>query len=210
MTYRRNGCQTGAKGDEANRGGIARRRRVVAWLAGLVTVLACGDGFDRLLSPVALRPTRVELVDFRTGPLLEPSAFDGVNGRVVRVDQTVGWDFLFFLPEDGPAELRAFEAVTGELSEASLQKVELAFDDITLAPEEGYVRTEPVPVSEGDVLVFTTRRDPAFQGLRCRHFGKLEVLEIDRPAGRLAFHFLLNPNCEVRGLVPGETGSFDE
>lgn len=210
MTYRRNGCQTGAKGDEAYRGRIARRRGVVAWLAGLVTVLACGDGFDRLLSPVALRPTRVELVDFRTGPLLEPSAFDGVNGRVVRVDQSVGWDFLFFLPEDGPAELRAFEAVTGELSEASLQKVELAFDDITLAPEEGYVRTEPVPVSEGDVLVFTSRRDPAFQGLRCRHFGKLEVLEIDRPAGRLAFHFLLNPNCEVRGLVPGETGSLDE
>ncbi len=197
-------------GGPAGGASIGRRFRRGLWLVGLIAALGCGDAFDRLLSPVPLQPTRVELVDFRTGPLLEPSAFDGVNGRAVRVDQSVGWDFLFYLAEDGAAELRPFEAVTGELSEAGLQKVTTPFEGMTVAPEDGYVRIEPVPVSEGDVLAFTSRRDPAFQGLRCRHFGKLEIVEIDRDAGRITFRHLLNPNCEVRGLVPGETGSFDE
>lgn len=182
---------------------------VAAWVAVWVAAAGCGDAFDRLLAPVPLEPSRVGLVDFRTGPLQEPSAFDLLNERTVRVDQTSGWDFLFVLTETGRPELRPFEAVTGRLSESGLQKVASGFEELVLAPEEGYVRTEAVPIAEGDVLAAVSRRDPTFRGLRCRHFGKIEILEIDAAAGRLAFRHLANPNCEVRGLVPGETGSLD-
>lgn len=188
----------------------ARRRWIGPSLAGLVAWTGCGDAFEQLLGPVPLQPTRVELVDFRTGPLQTSSAFDVVGRRAVRVDQTSGWDFLFFVTEEGTPELRPFEAVTGTLQESGMQKVDVTFEGLTLAPQDGYVRTEPIPIAEGDVLAVVSRRDPAFGGIRCRRYAKIEVLGIDIAAGSLTFQHLINPNCEVRGLVPGETGSLDE
>lgn len=198
-----------AGGGETGRSRPARRGWIGLWLAGLLAWTACGDAFERLLGPVPERPTEVRLVDFRTGPLQEPSAFDVVGSRAVRVDQTSGWDFLFLLTEDGVAQLRPFEAVTGQLSEAGLRQVDSSFEALSAAPQGGYVRTEPVPIAEGDVLAVVSRRDPSFSGIRCRRFGKLEILEVDQVAGRLSFRHLINPNCETRGLVPGETGSLD-
>lgn len=203
----------GLRGDEPDRvpgrSNLGRLPTLAVVIASVV-VAGCGDAFEQLLGPVPLEPTTVELVDFRTGPLQEASAFDILSRRGVRVDQTVGWDFLFFLTEAGVAEVRPFQAVTGELSEAGVQLVSGSFESLELAPEEGYVRTQPVTVEEGDVLALVSRRDPSFGGLRCRRYAKIEVLSIDVAAGILTFHHLVNPNCEVRGLVPGETGSLDE
>lgn len=182
----------------------------VVWaMAGSLTASGCGDPFEQLLGPVPMEPTIVELVDFRAGPLQEAAAFDILTRRAVRVDQTAGWDFLFFLTEEGVAQLRPFEAVTGELSEAGLQRVDTTFEGLSLAPEDGYVRTQAVPVEVGDVLAVVSRRDPTFGGIRCRRYAKIEILTIDVVVGTVTFQHLVNPNCEVRGLVPGETGSLD-
>lgn len=208
-------ARTGRWGEGRRRAGAAARALARGgWigpaLAGLVAWTGCGDAFEQLLGPVPLEPTRVELVDFRTGPLQTSSAFDVLGRRAVRVDQTSGWDFLFFVTEEGSPELRPFETVTGALQESGVQKVDVTFEGLTLAPEDGYIRSEPIPIAEGDVLAVVSRRDPAFGGIRCRRYAKIEVLAIDGAAGILAFQHLVNPNCEVRGLVPGETGSLNE
>lgn len=206
---RRCGGGWGETGGVTGRGRTGRRSRGVLWLAAVALGLGCGDAFERLLGPVPEEPTEVTLVDFRTGPLTEPSAFDLIGARAVRVDQTSQWDFLYFLLAAGVAELRPFEAVTGSFSEAGLQKVSTSFEATTLAPEEGYLTDEPVAVEEGDVLVVRSRRDPAFAGLRCRRFGKLEILRVEPATATLTFRHLINPNCERRGLVPGEVGPGD-
>lgn len=189
---------------------MVRRRGIfllwlsMAALAALSTVApaGCGDPFEAFLAPVPEETTEVSLVDFRAGPLTEPSAFDLLNSIRARVDQTPAWDFVFFITEGGAAQLRPFAAVADQASEAGLQRVEEAFDAVREAPAEGYETDEPVPIAEGDVLAARSRVAGG-----CRRFGKLEVLEIDLEAGTLTFRHLRNPNCGFRGLVPGETGS---
>lgn len=193
-------------GSRAKRWPVRRKRTIWCWLF-LLALPACGDPFERLLGPVPEVPGVALLVDQRVGPLQAASAFDILGGRVARVDQTSAWDFLFFITEGGEPQLRPFGAVTGQPSDAGLQKVASSFEGLRVAPEEGYERMAPLSIAEGDVLAGVSRRDPTLQAIRCRRFAKLEILEIDLAGGRLRFRHLINPNCELRGLVPGKTGS---
>ncbi|MFQ5679451.1 MAG: hypothetical protein ACE5HP_08320 [Gemmatimonadota bacterium] len=181
------------------------RSRGWAWLLPFLAA-GCGASFQNFFAPVPDEPTEVELADHLRGPLQRPSAFDMFLARPVRVDQTDSWDFLFLVTPEGEPQLRPVAVVTGELSDAGLQKVSESFEMLLEAPEEGYVTSSPTVIAEGDVLAVVSRRDPALQGLRCRRFGKLEILEIDEAGGILRLRHLINPNCEGRGLVPGETG----
>lgn len=173
-------------------------------LTVLVAVAACDDPFERFLAPVPDEPTEVALVDHRTGALQEPSAFDMLGTRRVRVDQTDGWDFLFLIPPDGPAELHPFGAVADDPNGSGLQRLDEAFEDVRRAPLEGYAGQEAVTVAEGDVLAIVSR--VATQA-SCRRFGKIRILEVDAAAAVLRFEHLINPNCGIRGLVPGTTGA---
>lgn len=176
------------------------------WIGPLVLILAgCGDPF-KFLGPVPDEPTEVELADQRTAPLQEPSAFDMLSMRRTRVDLSVNWDFLFLITEEGEARLEPFAFVTGRTNEAGLQKMNQSFESLLLAPKSGYEISSPTTIMEGDVLAAVSRRDPALGGLRCRRFGKFEILEIDREARVLRFRHLINPNCEGVGLTPGEVG----
>lgn len=182
------------------------RTERLRWIGPLMLILVgCGDPF-RFLGPVPDDPTEVELSDQRTAPLQEPSAFDMVLTRRTRVDLSVNWDFLFLITEEGEAQLQPFTFATGRFSEAGLQKMSQSFEALLLAPKTGYEESSPTTIVEGDVLVAVSRRDPALRGLRCRRFGKFEILEIDREAGVLRFRHLINPNCERLGLTPGEVG----
>lgn len=180
-----------------------RERMKRLWIALLtVGLLACSDPFGDLVRPVPEEPGEVTLWDFRTGPFYEPPAFNMLAQQRVRVDQTSSWDFLFFITEGGVAQFRAFTAVTGEPRDAALQVVEASFEDLREAPERGYDPAEPVSIVDGDVVAMVSRND-AGAGIRCRRFGKLEVLEIDSEVGTITFRYLINPNCELRTLVPG-------
>ena len=177
----------------------------VGTLALALALAACGDAFANLLAPVPEEPGQATLVDFRTGGLSDPSAFDLISGRTVRVDQTASWDFLFYVTEGGQAQLRTFSAATDGGNHAGLQKVSRGFDDLTRAPSSGYVAEEPLPISVGDVVAAVTRQEPGVS-IRCRHFAKLEVLAIDTEAETMRFRYLVNPNCEVRSVEAGASG----
>lgn len=175
--------------------------------AVLLLVLAgCEDPFGPNQRPLPL-PALVTTWDFEAHPLRKPSAFDMESGGTARITETSRWDFLYSVPPGESPELRPRAVVVGDSSAAGLQRVEVAFDSLTEAPEEGYVTGEPVPVDSGAVFAARSRQDDDFQSLRCRRFGKLEIVSIDRAAGTVTFRQLVNPNCEERKLsadsVPG-------
>ena len=175
-------------------------------LLPLLASAGCDDPFEALRQPVSEVPGEATLVDFREGPLREPSAFDLIFGIPVRVDQTSGWDFLFAIAEDGTATLLPVEAAVGTRSEAGLLPVDTPFEQLRRVPASGYIRDAPVPIAEGDVLAAVSRPEPG-QAFLCRHFGKLEILDIELPERTVTFRFLVNPNCEIRDIIPGEPGS---
>ncbi len=169
----------------------------IAW-----TLSGCGSTPFGL--PVPDEPSEATLTDFFVGPLTAPSAFSLILLRAVRTDQTQEWDFVFALEDQGVAELFPRGAVLERPSTAGLQLVAESFEELTEAPEFGYVTDAPVAVQVGDVLAAVSQR-------RCgsfsrRRFGKLEILAIDRERGEVTFKWLANPNCEIRSLVPGEVG----
>lgn len=161
---------------------------------------ACGDPFEPILTLVP-EPAEADLHDFVNGSLLDPSAFDLFNAAPVRTDLSSGWDLLFSVdPALGPT-LMARGLVLGDDSDAGIQSSQSEFDDLTEAPDDDYIDDAPVPVSAGDVLVVRSRQSTAIS-FRCRVFGKIEVLAIEGTPAVATIRYVVNPNCEQRGVEP--------
>ena len=178
-------------------------RGVVATGMLMVAISACGDSTEPILLPLPDNPEEVELTDFITGSLLDPSAFDLFTSSVIRTDQFSGWDFVFSL-EDTEGPMLSSRGVLSEVEddEPGIQIVLSSFDDLTEAPVDGYVVLDPVPISVGDVVVSRSRQDQSFGGLRCRYYGKFSIEAIDETEGTLTLIHLVHPNCEQRNLNP--------
>ncbi len=179
------------------------RLLTVLWLA--LALPACGDSV--VGPPVPDEPTEVTLADYSQSPIVDASAFSWIILQKVRTDQTSEWDFVFVLDDDGQAQLYPRSSVLAEPSTSGLQVVDESFEQLTVAPADGYITDEPVPVVVGDVLAAVSQRRCGLAvGLALVRFGKLEVLAIDPARRTLTFKQLANPNCENRSLVPGEVG----
>lgn len=172
---------------------------LVALAAGFLA--GCEDPFAPNLAPVPDEPSEAVLFDFRTAELRQPSAFDVISTRAVRTDQTSGWDFLVEA-DRGTFLFRPRSVVLDESSTAGLQRMDVSFEELSMAPEGGYVTDDPVPAEEGAVYAARSRQRSA----GCLRFLKLEVLAVDPEAGSLDVRFLGNPNCGRRTLVAGATG----
>lgn len=172
-------------------------------LIAILGLSACGEGTEPILIPIPDETREATVVDVSTGSVADPSAFDVITGEAVRTDQFSGWDFVFQITEEGGAVWWPRSSIIEENEDSGLILSSLDFDALVEAPESGYVQLESVPVSVGDVFAARSRRDPAFGNVRCRHFAKLEILEIDVEEGTVSFQHLVNPNCEKRKLVPG-------
>ncbi len=183
--------------------GSRSRRAAAGALACLVGSLACGGSSEPEPLSNPDDPTEAELIDFGTAEVREPSAFDVVSSSPVRVAQNSRWDFVFFLRPDGTAHFKPRGLIIGERSDAGLQKLVRPFEEVDQVPATGYQRVVPMEVEVGDVLAVQSQRDASFGNLRCRRYGKLEILAIDAGAGTITFQHLINPNCENRNTTPG-------
>ena len=74
----------------------------------------------------------------------------------------------------------------------------VAFDEWELAPRDGYITDEPVPLETGALYAVRSRRN-VFDG--CTHYGKFEVLELD-PDGVVRIQAVRNHLCNDRELIP--------
>lgn len=180
------------------------RHTLVPIAAALLGLVACGDTFEPVVAPNPAAPTEVTLYDFYTGALQDPSAFDLITGQPVRTDRTVGWDFLLLFDPELGVSVRTRGGFLEEPDEAGAQIAGLGFEELVIAPEDGYVQEEPIAIAPGDVLVVRSRKDPVYGSVRCRYFGKFEVLAVDAEAASVTVRHLINPNCERRSLEPGD------
>lgn len=175
---------------------------LVLLIAVAAAAAACTDPFEPILSPIP-EPRETELVDFDEGDLVDPAAYDMLSGSPVRTDQTSGWDFLFVVDDAvGPALLPR-SGLLDDDSSAGIQADEGPFDTLELAPQDGYSMTELMPIEPGDVLTLVSRQNPRVS-VRCRVFGKLEVVSVEGSPAVLTVRVVINPNCERRNLVPEE------
>ncbi|MFW5947513.1 MAG: hypothetical protein ACOCUW_03385 [Gemmatimonadota bacterium] len=161
------------------------------------------DGFD--LNWTAIEDTislyslaRPEYID-------QPSAFDFYNRITVVVEQpTPGAASSFdlaFSEVDGafvmlPAGLFAtFDINPGVMPITTGE----TFEELAVAPRDGYITDEPVTLDEGGIYVVRTRRSRG----GCNRYAKFEVLDLD-PQGLVEFRQVRNSLCNDRELIPAE------
>lgn len=173
--------------------------------AATAGLAGCDDPLSSRRLPVPDEPSEATLVSLEDGTLRDPSAFDVTGPAPVRTDQTSEWDFLLDRSAAGSLQFSPRNVVLDTDSPAGLQRVESSFEELTVAPESGYVTDEPVPVESGAVYVARSRPDPNVR-ITCFRFLKLEVLSVDPGAGRVTFRHLGNPNCGRRTLEAGAPG----
>lgn len=174
-------------------------------LALSLALTACDDPLSSRLISLPSEPGQATLVSLEDGSLRQESAFDIAGSGPVRTDQTSEWDFA--VDRDGAGDLlfAPRNVILEASSAAGLQRIESSFEDLTVAPEEGYTSDETVPVEEGAVYAARSRRDPNVR-VSCFRFMKLEVVSVDRAGGLVTFRHLINPNCGRRTLVAGASG----
>lgn len=182
-------------------------RAATLWtsLIALGLLLAgCEDPFAPTRQPVPDEATTTTLFDFKTSGLRDPSAFDVIGRRAVRIDQSSRWDFLVASTDDGH-EFRPRSLVLNVSAASGLQRFDGTFEQLRVAPEGGYVTDAPVPVEVGAVYAARSRQDPGLR-VSCLRFLKLEVVSVDQPAGAVTIRHIGNPNCGRRTLIAGASG----
>lgn len=169
---------------------------------GLLTVLACGDtGLQPGIIVNAIDTVSLYAVDGTSLDL--PSAFRIASPHVLRTDQSSDFDFVFNLTAGDSAVLLPTGAVHLGIG-SGIQKVNAAFNAITVVPGGVYVDSLPVHVDSGSVAVVHSRATScpvtaSFSFL----YAKLQVMKIDTVARRIDLIVLTNQNCGYHSLEPG-------
>ncbi len=179
------------------------RNVVLTALLGTVVLTGCDDKLGPRFDLTPVRTVRVWSID-RMDIIEYPSAFDFANEKRVivhAVGSTGHWD-VTATDWDGGLAFAPAGAYPDLASDAGIAVMDVGFDDVEEAPrgDDAYVRDQPVPVDEGDVLVVRTRRAPCGFG-SAFYYAKVRITEVDPVAGSITFEYVLNPNCNDRSLV---------
>ena len=130
----------------------------------------------------------------------------------VRLDP--GYNFDLALEFDGatprlyPVQLVASEGVIGAARRVGIQKVTgTTFDDLTRAPNSGYVFGEPVSLAVGDVGVIESQNHPLCVASPFTFpytiFSKFVVEAVEPATRSVRLRMVTDPNCGFRGFEEG-------
>ncbi len=174
-------------------------RRTLA-LAALAALAACGD--TQLPEAVYVNSVDTFTISSITGtPVALAGAYSVLEDRVVRTDQSAGFDFAYL--HDGDRHLLVPLDALGlgaRTTNPGLQLSSLAFDAITTPPSDGYVTDDSVNVHVGDVLVARSR---PLCYLGVPQYARIQILGTDDAEGTITFRTVANLNCGYRSLVLG-------
>lgn len=166
-------------------------------------VLACSDN-NSLADPTEENAVEENTIGSLTDtPITTASGFSITTGPI-RTDQTGEFDFAFDIEGDVAAGQPVLlpRAALGIKSSSSadpgVQQSDEAFDSISIAPSNGYITEEKVPIAVGEVLLVRSR---VICSLGVPLYAKIEILSIED--GSLHFKILSDQNCGYRGLEPG-------
>jgi hypothetical protein len=180
------------------------RIRTLLPLLALAAVAACGDD-DTLPDPTSRNVVDTVTVGSLTDtPITTGSGFAVSAAGAVRTDLDAGFDFAYDI--EGPAETgrkvvlpRAVLGITsGGSAEPGVMRRDQAFDDIDVAPSNGYVTDSAVPVALGERYVVRSR---VTCSIGVPVYAKVEIIGFEDNS--LVLKRLTNINCGYRGLEPG-------
>jgi hypothetical protein len=183
--------------------GLMRPTAALPFLAALL-VGACGDA--NFLNPATSENAviNVRLWAIQGTPIHLPTAWSVPLRTRIRMDQNANFDFAFDIDPTGRAVLLprgAFGLTTGS-GNPGLFTAATAWDEITVAPINGYLVSDTIPVTVGQILYVRS----AVSGVCFASYalyGKMEILDIDTTARSLGFRILTNANCGYKSLELG-------
>lgn len=171
--------------------------------AGALAALACSDNSG----PVAT----VENVEHPDSvwaligtPVSTPSGYTVDGSRPVRTDVSIEFDFIYDLTSDGSHVFLPRAALgidTANTVNPGFIRMTESFEDITLAPGEGYTTEDPVALALGDRFVVRSR--VTCGALALPKYAKIEIVRFDDLVRTVTFRILANDNCGFRSLEPG-------
>jgi hypothetical protein len=170
----------------------------------LLALAACSDD-SGLPDPTLNNVERTETLYALEGtPVTTPSAYSLEGSRRVRTDLFTDFDFAYNVEPDGrrvflPRAAMGIET-TANVKPGFVVRSE-SFEAITVAPSNGYITDQPVPIAEGERYVVRGRITCTSLGLP--KYAKLEVVSFDDAARTVTFRILTDDNCGFRGLEPG-------
>jgi len=172
------------------------------WLIGAVAALACSDP-DGPTATVANTERTDTLWALVGTPVSTPSGYSVDGSRRVRTDLSIDFDLAYNVEADGRHVFYPRAAMGIDTSNAvkpGLRRITEAFEAITLAPSDGYTTDDPVVIASGDRFVVRGRITCT---LGLPKYAKMEILQFDDVARKVAFRILTNENCGFRSLEPG-------
>jgi hypothetical protein len=170
----------------------------------LVLALAAGCSDNNGLAD----PTNQNVVDTVSLGAIEgtsiqtPSGFSITVGAV-RTDQTSNFEFAYNIEASGrrvflPRRVLGIASTSGV--EPGLQATSTAFDEIEVAPSNGYVTDSAVAIEVGQRWFVRSRVDNVCS-IGVPQYAKLEILSF--ADSTVTFQVLADNNCGYKGLEPG-------
>lgn len=180
-----------------------RIRRLLALLP-LALAAACSDS-NSLADPTSENFVDTVTVGSLTDTPVTTSSGYSVSTGPIRTDQTAEFDFAFDIegdPATGQPVLLPRAALglsSTNTADPGLQKRNEAFDDLEVAPSNGYVTEDKLPVAVGEVYAVRSRVICSALGVPL--YAKIEVLRFEESS--IVLKVLSDQNCGYRGLEPG-------
>ncbi|HEY9506432.1 MAG TPA: hypothetical protein VIQ27_10700 [Gemmatimonadales bacterium] len=175
----------------------------LSMLFALAALAGCGDE-DSLPDPTTRNLVDTVTVGSLTDtPITTASGFS-VSAGAVRTDLDPGFDFAYDIegpPETGRKVMlpRAALGITSTgTAEPGVMRRNEAFDDIDVAPSNGYTTDSAVTVALGERYVVRSR---VTCSIGVPIYAKVEIIGFDDNS--LVLKRLKNVNCGYRGLEPG-------
>ena len=172
-------------------------------LLALAALAACGDE-DSLPDPTSRNFVDTVTVGSLTDtPITTASGFS-VSAGAIRTDLDPGFDFAYDIegpPESGRKVMlpRVVLGITSNgTAEPGVMRREESFDDIDVAPSNGYVTDSAVTVALGERYVVRSR---VVCELGVPIYAKVEIIGFEDNS--LVLKRLKNVNCGYRSLEPG-------
>jgi hypothetical protein len=179
------------------------RIRPLLQLLALAALAGCG-GEDSLPDPTSQNTVDTVTVGSLTDtPITTASGFS-VSAGAIRTDLDPGFDFAYDIegpPETGRKVMlpRAVLGITSTgTAEPGVMRREESFDDIDVAPSNGYVTDSAITVALGERYVVRSR---VVCQLGVPIYAKVEIIGFEDNS--LVLKRLKNVNCGYRSLEPG-------
>ena len=178
-------------------------RRLLPLLA-LSAVAACSDN-DNLPDPTDASFVDTVTVGALTDtPVTTGSGFAVGVSQAIRTDLSPEFDFAYDIqgdPATGTSVIlprAALGIVSGTSAEPGVLRRSEAFDEIDVAPSNGYITEEAVPAALGERYIVRSR---VTCNIGVPRYAKIEVIGLEDNS--IILKVLANTNCGYRGLEPG-------